>query len=56
MGSGILVGLILTYLAQFVLNRLITSQDQILVVGIAIALASYGFASLLGARGSSPPT
>jgi potassium/hydrogen antiporter len=50
-GSGILVGLILTYLAQFVLNRLITSQDQILVVGIAIALASYGFASLLGGSG-----
>jgi len=50
-GSGILVGLILTYLAQFVLNQLITSKDQILVVGIAIALASYGFASLLGGSG-----
>jgi len=50
-GSGILVGLILAYLAQFVLNQLITSKDQILVVGIAIALASYGFASLLGGSG-----
>lgn len=50
-GSGILVGLILTYLAQFVLNHLVTSKDQILVVGISMALASYGFAALLGGSG-----
>lgn len=50
-GSGILVGLILTYLAQYVLTHLITSKDQILVVGIAVALASYGFAALLGGSG-----
>ncbi|WP_094512122.1 cation:proton antiporter [Synechococcus sp. MW101C3] len=50
-GSGILVGLILTYLAQYALNHLITSKDQILVVGISIALASYGFATLLEGSG-----
>lgn len=50
-GSGILVGLILTYLAQYVLTHLITSKDQILVMGISVALASYGFAALLGGSG-----
>lgn len=50
-GNGILVGLIITYLAQYCLNHLITSKDQILVMGISIALASYGFSMLLGGSG-----
>ena len=50
-GSGILVGLIMTYLAQYTLNHLITSKDQILLMGISIALASYGFSMLLGGSG-----
>lgn len=46
-GSGIMVGLILTYLGQYILRHFITSKDQILIVGIAIAVASYGLSTLL---------
>lgn len=50
-GSGVLVGLILTYVAQFILRRFISGRDQILLLGIAVALASYGLASLLHGSG-----
>jgi cell volume regulation protein A len=46
-GSGIMVGLILTYLGQYILRHFITSKDQILIVGIAISVAAYGLATLL---------
>ena len=46
-GSGILVGLILTYVGQFILRHFVSGKDQILIVGISIACASYGLSSLL---------
>jgi cell volume regulation protein A len=46
-GNGIMVGLILTYLGQYILRHFITSKDQILIVGIAISVAAYGLATLL---------
>lgn len=46
-GSGILVGLILTYIGQFILRHFVSGKDQILIVGISIACASYGLSSLL---------
>ena len=46
-GSGIMVGLILTYLGQYILRHFITSKDQVLIVGIAISIASYGLSTLL---------
>jgi len=49
-GSGIMVGLILTYIGQFILRKFISSKDQILIVGIAIAMAAYGLSDQL--RGS----
>jgi len=49
-GSGIMVGLILTYIGQHVVRHFVISRDQILIVGISIAMASYGLATLL--RGS----
>jgi potassium/hydrogen antiporter len=50
-GSGIMVGLILTYIAQWVLRKFISSKDQILIVGISIALASYGLSTTLYGSG-----
>lgn len=50
-GSGIMVGLILTYVAQFILNNILTSRDQVLVVGMSLAMASYGISTLLGGSG-----
>ncbi len=50
-GSGIMVGLILTYVAQFILCRFIQDRNQILIVGISIALASYGLSTLLNGSG-----
>jgi cell volume regulation protein A len=50
-GSGLLVGLVLSYLARFSLERLVHDQAQLLVLGVAIALLSYGVADLLGGSG-----
>ena len=50
-GSGILVGLILTYVGEFILRNFVSSKDQILIVGISIAFASYGLSCLLGGSG-----
>ncbi|MFL0769992.1 MAG: cation:proton antiporter [Prochlorococcus sp.] len=49
--NGILIGLILTYVAQLVLVHVVSGRDQILVVGVSIAMASYGLASLFGGSG-----
>jgi cell volume regulation protein A len=46
-GSGIMVGLILTYLGQYILRHFVTSKDQVLIVGIAISVAAYGLSTLL---------
>ena len=50
-GSGVMVGLILTYVAQFILQRFVSSSSQILLLGIAVALSSYGLAQLLHGSG-----
>ena len=50
-GSGIMVGLLLTYAGQYILRHFITSKDQILIVGIAVAMAAYGFSDRLGGSG-----
>ena len=50
-GSGLLVGLVISYLARFSLERLVHDQAQLLVLGVAIALLSYGVADLLGGSG-----
>lgn len=50
-GTGVMVGLILTYVAQFILRRFISSRNQILMLGIALALAAYGLADLLHGSG-----
>ena len=50
-GSGLLVGLISSYVARFSLERLVHDQAQLLVLGVAVALLSYGLADLLGGSG-----
>ena len=50
-GSGLVVGLIVSYIARFSLERLVHDQAQLLVLGVAIALLSYGIADLLGGSG-----
>ena len=50
-GSGVMVGLILTFVAQFILRRFVSSHNQILLLGIAVALSSYGLANLLHGSG-----
>jgi len=50
-GSGLLVGLILSYLARFSLERLVHDQAQLLILGVSIALLAYGIADLLEGSG-----
>ena len=50
-GSGIMCGLILVYLSQFILRQILMSRDQVLVLGLSIAMAAYGFTSLIGGSG-----
>lgn len=50
-GTGVMVGLILTFVAQFILQRFVSSSSQILLLGIAVALSSYGLAELLHGSG-----
>lgn len=50
-GSGILCGLILSYLSQYILKSVLTSRDQVLVLGLSIAMASFGFTTLIGGSG-----
>ena len=46
-----MVGLILSFVAQFILRRFVSSPSQILLLGIAVALSSYGLAQLLQGSG-----
>ena len=50
-GSGILCGLILSYISQYILKSVLTSRDQVLVLGLSIAMASFGFTALMGGSG-----
>ncbi len=50
-GSGLLIGVVVSYLGRFSLNRLVREASQLLVLGIAIGLISYGVAELMGGSG-----
>ena len=57
-GSGLIVDMILGYPARFSLEQGVDHSYQLLVLGVAIALLSYGLsyglAETLGAKASSP--
>ncbi|MDM7952043.1 MAG: cation:proton antiporter [Cyanobium sp. CZS 25K] len=50
-GSGLLVGICVSYLGRFSLNRLVREPSQLLILGLSIGLISYGLAELLGGSG-----
>lgn len=50
-GSGLLIGVVVSYLGRFSLNRLVRESSQLLILGIAIGLISYGVAELMGGSG-----
>jgi cell volume regulation protein A len=50
-GSGVLLGVIVGYLARFSLEQLVEEHEQLLVLGIAVALLAYGIADQLGGSG-----
>ncbi len=50
-GSGLLLGVIVSYLGRFSLNRLVRDSSQLLILGISIGLIAYGLAELLGGSG-----
>ena len=50
-GSGLLIGVVVSYLGRFSLNRLVREPSQLLILGIAIGLISYGVAELMGGSG-----
>ncbi len=50
-GSGLLIGVCVSYLGRFSLNRLVRESSQLLILGIAIGLISYGVAELMGGSG-----
>ncbi|MCT0208112.1 cation:proton antiporter [Synechococcus sp. CS-1332] len=50
-GSGLLIGVCVSYLGRFSLNRLVRDASQLLILGIAIGLISYGVAELMGGSG-----
>ncbi len=50
-GSGLLIGVVVSYLGRFSLNRLVREASQLLILGIAVGLISYGVAELMGGSG-----
>jgi cell volume regulation protein A len=50
-GSGLVIGVIIGYLARFSLEQLVDHSHQLLILGVAIALFSYGMAEVLGGSG-----
>jgi len=50
-GSGLIVGIILGYLARFSLEQFVDHSHQLLILGVGIALLSYGVAEALGGSG-----
>jgi cell volume regulation protein A len=49
--SGVLLGVIVGYVARFSLEKLVEEHEQLLVLGIAVALLAYGIAEQLGGSG-----
>jgi cell volume regulation protein A len=50
-GSGLLIGVIVSYLGRFSLNQLVRDTSQLLILGLSIGLVAYGLAELLGGSG-----
>lgn len=50
-GSGLVVGVILGYCARFSLEKLIEADHELLILGVSIALLSYGCSELLEGSG-----
>lgn len=51
MGSGLLVGMAIGYLARFCLEKLVERHEELLILGVGIALLTYGSAELLAGSG-----
>jgi potassium/hydrogen antiporter len=50
-GSGMICGLILGYVSRFALEHLVHEKSQLLVLGAAVAMFTYGVSSHLGGSG-----
>lgn len=50
-GSGVILGLILGYLSRYILNHLVQERSQLLVLGLAVAMLTYGSTTQLGGSG-----
>ena len=50
-GSGIMCGLILAYISQYILHKVLINRNQVLVLGMSIAMAAFGFTTLIGGSG-----
>lgn len=50
-GSGLLIGVLMGYVARFSLEHLVERREELLVLGIGIALLTYGTAELLEGSG-----
>jgi cell volume regulation protein A len=50
-GSGVLLGVLLSYLFRFCLNRLAEQREQLLIFAIAFAAIAYGTSTILGGSG-----
>jgi cell volume regulation protein A len=50
-GSGLVVGVILGYGARFCLEKLIEEDHELLILGVSIALLSYGCSEMLNGSG-----
>lgn len=50
-GSGLIVGVLIGYAARFSLEAFVDHSHQLLILGVALALLSYGVAEMLGGSG-----
>ncbi|MFM8524044.1 MAG: cation:proton antiporter [Cyanobacteriota bacterium] len=50
-GSGVLLGVVLGYFSRYVLNHLVQEKSQLLVLGLSVAMLTYGAATQLGGSG-----
>lgn len=50
-GTGMICGLILGYASRFALSHLVHEKSQLLVLGVAVAMFTYGVSSQLGGSG-----
>jgi len=50
-GSGLICGLILGYIWRYFLNNLVHEESQLLMLGLAVAMCTYGVSSQLGGSG-----